>query len=78
MSAIAGAIESMLVAQADPNRQVVKDGMAAFVNQMKSETQDRQLETISKAAKLLANAVETQASQSVIDAYERILAKASA
>jgi len=77
-SPIAGAIQSMLVAQADPDRAVVKEGMTAFVDQMKSETQDRQLETISRAAKLLSKAIEDQASQSVIDAYEKILAKASA
>ena len=75
--AFADAIQSMLIAQADPNAQATSAGMSAFVKQMESTTQERKLETISKAGSLLEKAITSNAPQSVIDAYERILAQAS-
>ena len=48
-----------------------------FVGQMKSESDALALSTIQSADELLAKAITNGSSQSVIDAYERILTRAS-
>jgi hypothetical protein len=55
------------------NDPVVKE----FVSQMKSESDALALATVTSAAEMLAKANSSNAPQSVIDAYERILTRAS-
>lgn len=71
------AIQDMMVLQMHPDREVTKAAMQSFVKQQQSETDRLALETVTSAEKLLSKAKESGAPQSVIDAYERIITRAS-
>lgn len=73
----ANAVQDMMVLQMHPDRDVTKAAMQSFVKQQQQQTDALALETITSASALLDKAKANGASQSVIDAYERILARAS-
>ncbi len=73
----ANAVQDMMVLQMHPDRDVTKAAMQSFVQQQQAQTDALALETIANTSALLEKAKANGASQSVIDAYERILARAS-
>lgn len=78
MSSFAEGIHALMLKQADPDHMVTKQAMQGFVQQQQQDVLERKASTISSVSVLLAKAKDNGESQSVIDAYERLLAQASA
>lgn len=70
-------IQSLLVGQMQAKAESNTPLVGEFINQMKSESDALALATINTASAMLVKAKADDSPQSVIDAYERILTRAS-
>lgn len=78
MSAFSEAIMANLVGSLDPRAAAEREYMTSVIDVQKQNLIDMQGKTIEKLTSLIVKAKESDAPLSVIEAYERLLAKASA
>lgn len=74
---IGSEIKDVLIEQMKSSKDGSQELVQEFVSQMKSESDAKALDTVSSASALLAKAIESDMPQSVKDAYERIITRAS-
>ena len=75
MHALQEALMSSFTAKLDPNAVAVRQLMSAQIATMEQDLKDRKAESIEKYEAMLRNAIERDAPQSVITAYEKLLAQ---
>jgi tetrahydromethanopterin S-methyltransferase subunit B len=78
MSSFSDGITAIMLKQADPEAHVVKDAMRGFVAAQQQDLIERRSATIESIMSKLTKAQESNAPQSVVDAYERLLTQATA
>lgn len=70
------AVIGSITSQLDPSNKAVRELMSAMTEEKRQDVVERQGETIENIARKLSKAIDDHASQSVIGAYEKLLAKA--